>query len=211
MDERLFFLINGRWHTPALDFVMGAASSLDAWLPVIVLAVLLTAWLGRRRAWLFLLALALMLAVGDGLVSNSLKHLVHRPRPFQAVANVRQVELARWVRPRFLALFQAPMVTQSATPQSLEDPTGGRSFPSSHTVNNFCAAVLLTLFYRWRGALFFLVAGLVAYSRVYVGSHWPSDVLVSAVLGSGLALLLMAGFQAVLARFLPSGGDKASA
>lgn len=207
MDERLFSLVNGQWHTPALDWLMAAASSLDAWLPVIVLAVLLTAWLGRTRARSFLLALALTIAVGDGLVSNGLKHLVHRPRPFQTAANVRQVELVRHAHPRFLALFQAPVVTRSAAPQALADPTGGRSFPSSHTVNNFCIAVLLTLFYRWRGALFFLIAGLVAYSRIYVGSHWPSDVLVSAILGAGVALLVMAGFQAAFSRFLPRSGD----
>ena len=61
--------------------------------------------------------------------------------------------------------------------------------------------MLLTLFYRWRGALYFLPAVLVGYSRIYVGSHWPSDVLVSAALGAGLALVTMAVFQAVVNRW----------
>ena len=49
----------------------------------------------------------LMLAVGDGLVAGPLKHLIHRPRPWQAMAGVRQVDLARHARPRCLALVPA--------------------------------------------------------------------------------------------------------
>lgn len=207
MDVRLQFLINQRWTSPALDRLMAAASALDVWLPFLVLLVAAVAWFGRRRGRLFLVALALLLALGDGVVSNGLKHRVHRLRPFQAVASVRQVELARRVHPRLLALFQPPVVTQAGTAQPPPEPDGGRSFPSSHTLNNFCAAVLLTLFYRWRGALYFLLAALVGYSRVYVGSHWPSDVLISALLGAGLALVTMAAFQVLAvrwARFSPS-------
>ncbi len=201
MDERVFPLINGQWTGPTLDRVMAVASSLNFWLPFIVVLILLTAWFGRRRARVFLLALGLMLAVGDGVVSNTLKHLVHRPRPFQSVADVRQVDLARRVRPAVLAAFRPPVITRLSVPQLLTSPTAGRSFPSSHTLNNFCVATLLTLFYRWRGALYFLPASLVAYSRVYVGSHWPSDVLISALLGAGAALLGMAACQAVARRW----------
>ena len=201
MDVQLQFLINQRWTSPALDRLMAAASALDVWLPLLVLVAAAVAWFGRRRGRLFLVALALMLAVGDGVVSNGLKHLIHRLRPFQAVASVRQVELARRAHPRFLALFQPPVITRVASPLPPPEPTGGRSFPSSHTLNNFCAAVLLTLFYRGRGALYFLPASLVGYSRVYVGSHWPSDVLISALLGVGVALVTMAACQTALTRW----------
>ena len=207
MDARVFFLINSRWTNPVLDRLLAAASALDVWLPLIILLVGLTAWFGRRRARLFLLALGLMLVLGDAVVGNGLKHLVHRPRPFQALDGVRQVELARRARPRFVALFQPPLVTQLTAPQPLPTPTSGRSFPSDHTLNNFAAAVLLALFYRRWGWLYFFPAALVAYSRVYVGSHWPTDVLISAFLGSGLALVTMAAFQFCLSRdpALPGG------
>jgi undecaprenyl-diphosphatase len=197
MDQRLFFLINRQWTGPVLDRIMAAASSLDLWLPVIVALVLLTAWLGRARARLFLLALGLTLAVGDGLIDNPLKHTLHRPRPFQAMAGVRQVDLARRPWPRFLALFQPLSTSVTSGPLAIraDDPFPGRSFPSSHAVNNFGAATVLAFFYRRRGALYFPVAALVAYSRVYVGAHWPSDVAVSAVLGVGIALCVLAAMQ----------------
>ena len=206
MDQRLFFLINSRWTTPFLDRLMAAASALDVWLPFLILLLALTTWFGGRRARLFLLALGVMLLVGDAVVGNGLKHLVHRPRPFQSVDGVREVALARPAHPRFLALFQPPLITQTPPIVPLATPTAGRSFPSDHTLNNFAAAVLLALFYRRRGFLYFFPAMLVSYSRIYVGSHWPTDVLISALLGSGLALLTMALFQRFLSRWLPPPG-----
>ena len=204
MDQRLFFLINTRWTNPFLDRLMTAASAWDVWLPFVVLLVALTAWFGRRRARTFLLALGLLLLVGDALVGNGLKHLVHRPRPFQFLTGVREVELARRIHPRFFALFPPPIITRTPPLGPLPTPTSGRSFPSDHTLNNLAAAVLLALFYRRWGWLYFFPAFLVAYSRIYVGSHWPSDVLISALLGSGLALLTMAVFQRLLARWSPA-------
>ena len=200
MDQRIFFLINRQWTSPALDRIMAAASSLDLWLPFLVALVLGVAWLGRRRARWMLVTLGLMLAVGDGLIAGPLKHLIHRPRPWQAMAGVRQVDLARHARPRVAALFEPLDITLSSTPQpgGPADTGAGRSFPSSHVVNNFCAAMVLTLFYRRWGWLYFLPATLVAYSRVYVGAHWPSDVFVSVWLALGVALLFLAGLQGAM-------------
>src|SRR4029077_123859 len=71
-----------------------------------------------------------------------------------------------------------------------EGPVVGRSFPSGHAINNTIIATMAILFFGRLGALYLLPAGIVSYSRVYCGSHWPSDVLVSIVLGVGFSLLL---------------------
>ena len=106
----------------------------------------LTAWRGGRRARWMLVTLGLLLAVGETLVDNPLKHAVHRLRPWQAMAGVRQVDLARHVRPRLLALFQP--VTVSVTGPSAGRRPAPRAFVSLH---DFGAATVLTLFYRRRG------------------------------------------------------------
>jgi len=63
------------------DKIMAAASSLDAWLPLLVLVILATWWKGGFRARSFLLTVGIIVAVNDGVVANALKHLVDRPRP----------------------------------------------------------------------------------------------------------------------------------
>jgi undecaprenyl-diphosphatase len=66
---------------------------------------------------------------------------------------------------------------------------GVASFPSGHATTAFAAALLLGLWYpRWRAPLLVL-AGLVGLSRVVLGSHFPSDILGGALLGTGAALL----------------------
>ena len=61
----------------------------------------------------------------------------------------------------------------------------GHSFPSSHAANTFAAGTFLALrFPRWRPVL--AIPVLVAYSRVYVGVHYPSDVFGGAALGAGV-------------------------
>ncbi len=197
MDQSLFFLINGRWAAPVLDLPMAALSSWAFWWPLALAAALLLAAFGGFRGRAALLCLGLTLGLTDGVVVNSIKKAVGRPRPNAALEGVRIVDLQR-ARPRLLAVFLPPKVEYSRP--SIR-PARGASFPSSHTSNNFAVAVVLALFYRRRGWLYFVPAALIAYSRVYVGSHYPSDTLVAMVIGAGLACLVVAACEALWRRF----------
>jgi undecaprenyl-diphosphatase len=188
MDEKLLLLINRDWTSPTLDRVMAGASSFDAWTPIIVILILFLIVRGSFKMRAFLITAGLLVAISDGVISKTLKRVTDRPRPHQSLDDVRIVDLAK-AKPRLLALAQPAKVKQSRT--SLED-VEGRSFPSSHTMNTLAVAIAGAAFFGWRAWPLFAVAGLVAYSRIYTGSHWPSDVLTSLFLGTGTSLLLLA-------------------
>jgi undecaprenyl-diphosphatase len=188
MDEKLLLLINRDWTHPALDRVMALASNFAAWVPVLVVVGLVVLWRGSFRARAFLIVAGLAVGVNDGLVAKTLKRLVDRPRPHQSHSDVRIVDLAK-ASPRILAVTQPAKVKLSRA--TLEE-VAGRSFPSSHTMNTLAVALAGAAFYGRRAWPLFVMALTVAYSRIYTGAHWPSDVMTSLFLGAGVTLLVLA-------------------
>ena len=193
MDQDAFYLINHSWAHPALDTAMAVASSWDFWWPFLAVGGLAILAFGGFRARMMLLALGLSVGMTDAVVVNSLKHLVGRLRPHEMLVGARTLDLAK-AKPRFLARGK-PLKEEYSHPE--KRPMRGNSFPSGHAANNFAMATVVALFYRRWGWLAFLPASIVAYSRIYVGSHWPADVLVSCFLGAGTALAVVAGLAAV--------------
>lgn len=188
MDQQLLFMINRDWTHPVLDYVMAGASSFDLWWPFLLLAGLAAVIWGSWRLRAMLLAIGLAVGVTDALVVDTMKGLVGRPRPHEMVAGVRTLDLAK-AKPRLLAVGQP--LREEVSEKRLR-PASGNSFPSGHAANNFAVAAVCASFYRRRGWLVFLPAILVSYSRIYVGSHWPLDVVVSALIGAGIGFLTVA-------------------
>ncbi len=191
LDEKLLLLINREWTSPALDWFMATMSSFPAWLPLFVIAGLFVAVRGSFRTRAFLVVMLLAVALSDGVVAHSMKRIVNRPRPHQARDEVRVVDLAP-ATPRLLAIGKAATVKFSR--MSLEE-VEGRSYPSGHTMNSTAVAVVALAFFGWRAWWVVLVAAAVSYSRIYVGAHWPSDVVVSVFLSVGVTLLFLAAIE----------------
>jgi membrane-associated phospholipid phosphatase len=99
----------------------------------------------------------------NGLLTNGLKLVVNRPRPFAVYPEIQKL-----------------------------DKAGSYSFPSGHTSSAFAFATSVSLAYpQWYVvAPSFAWASLVGYSRMHLGVHYPSDVLVGALLGIGSAYLM---------------------
>lgn len=163
IDRVAFGLINGLWTHPTLDAIMPVITDIHKvpWFIYGVAPLGLGAWLhkGRQRALRVLVVAALAVGVCDLLAYRVIKPWVGRVRPQYAGIGVRML-----------------------TPQ------GGRlGFPSNHATNAGAAASVLSVAYPAAGIVFWSLAGLVAYSRVYVGAHYPFDVLAGLLLGGLLS------------------------
>ncbi len=166
---------------------MAALSDLNVWVPLLIALILFLLLRGGFRGRALVACVGVTLLVSETVVVQGLKKTIGRPRPKQT-QKVRLVQLQP-ARPKFLALFQKPRVHYSAEWQR---GTEGGSFPSAHVANNFIMGTFCALFFRRWGWLYFLMAAAVSYSRIYLGAHWPSDVVSSAFLAIGQALLMAA-------------------
>ena len=186
MDKTLLLLINREWTNPFLDWLMATFTNFDAWLPILVIAIFLLLWRGNFRVRSFVVVTLIAIGFTDGIFTQFAKKLVNRPRPAQSLAEVREVSLQK-KKPAILGIFLPVKVSLSQPPGG---PVDGRSFPSGHAMNNTVIATLAILFFGRIGALYILPAALVSYSRIYCGSHWPSDVFVSIFLAIGFSLVV---------------------
>ena len=130
---------------------------------ILVLVGLILWWRKHRE---LAIDVVVLIIISD-LVTGGLKLLFMRERPFEVLSDVHMLS---W----------GSLTT-----------AGGYAMPSGHTARGFAMATLIALGTRLRvGASVLAVATLVGLSRIYLGVHWPSDVLAGALLGILLALIM---------------------
>lgn len=167
-DETLFLWINNGWSSPLVDGLMIFATIAGDFIVWVALGFLFIFLKGasnyRRQAVIFLAVMAVA-----GLSIHAIKKMAPRDRP--------------------LKHFQKQIANKTITVNTPLNLLYHRSFPSGHSQAAFTAATFFALYYRRRRPLLYAAASLVAVSRVYLGVHFPSDVVLGSLFGAFMAWL----------------------
>ncbi len=163
IDVSFFYFINKTLANPLTDKVMPFITEGNNWFLVYIV---LLGWLfikGGAKGRVAVVMVLLLVTVTDQVNSFIIKDFFHRIRPCNVLPNVHL----------------------------LVNCTDSFSFTSSHAINNFGAATLLSYFYKNFRYVLFTTATLVALSRVFVGVHYPFDIICGGLLGVIAALIFI--------------------
>jgi undecaprenyl-diphosphatase len=183
IDTDLFLFFNGL-HVDWLDKVMVLITDMWAWFPLYLLLIYWTVKQYGKRCWWVFLAIGVVVLCSDQLSSHVCKPLFQRLRPCYNVELQDVIYL-----PKGMA--------------------GGKyGFVSSHAANTFAIAAFLTPVLRkfrpWAAIALYLWAFISSYSRIYIGYHYPSDIVCGSILGILVGLILWKVFQIIQRKYWKS-------
>jgi undecaprenyl-diphosphatase len=169
LDQSLFLIING-WHNSFMDPVMFSISSTIVWIPVYLVFLYFVFKTYGKQGWYILLLVAITIALVDQGTVHLFKNTFQRLRPSHEPSLEGLVHIVNNYK------------------------GGDYGFVSSHAANNFALVTFLGFFlrksYKWLFPVMLAWAALIAYSRMYLGVHYPGDVLCGGLYGALVGYLV---------------------
>jgi undecaprenyl-diphosphatase len=166
LDIQAFLWLNS-FHNDFFDPIMAWISGRNSWFPMYGIIIGCIIWSQKKKSIGLLLMIILSVVISDQVCSSILKPLIHRLRPCHEPAILHLVHLV--------------------------GNCGGQfGFCSSHAANTFALVTCLVLFFgkQFAGIKYLYIwAIIISYSRIYVGVHYPIDVLAGAGVGVLVAFL----------------------
>ncbi len=180
LDTQLFLQVNTVFTSPVLDTIFPWWREGNAWMPLYLFLIVFMLQNFKRNALGWILFALLTITLSDQISSHLIKPFFQRLRPCNEPLLANQIRLL------------------------LNGCSGGYSFTSSHATNHFAFAVFVyrTLGFaigKWKYALM-LWAASIAYGQVYVGVHYPLDILVGSILGTAIGYFTAKGFERLLGK-----------
>jgi undecaprenyl-diphosphatase len=166
-DTNLFLYLNAL-HTPFFDKIMWLISGKLTWLPLYLAIIAHYIYHERKKSWLPIICTILAVVISDQISSSVIKPLFERLRPSHEPAIEQLVHIVNGYKG---GLF---------------------GFVSSHAANSFAVAVFTSLAFRIPIYTWAIIAWavIVSYSRIYLGVHYPADIMGGAIIGIFSALLM---------------------
>lgn len=183
LDTFLFFLINGA-HTPFMDQVFYYASNKLVWIPLYVFFIYRISKTYPGKIWLLFIFIALMILVTDQ-AANLFKNGVARYRPTHEPAIMNLVHTVMGYRGGLYGFF------------------------SGHAANSAAVATLVIILNRSERAILILsviYVFITCYSRMYLGVHYPSDILAGVTAGIITGFLTATGFRYTIKKWKKTQG-----
>jgi undecaprenyl-diphosphatase len=181
-DHSLFLFLNGM-HNEFWDVVMYWTSEKLTWIPLYLLWLIYIIRKQKYYSVIYLLFVALLITCSDQASVHLFKDVFMRPRPCHE------------------PLLQGMVHTVNG------ECGGDYGFVSSHAANFFALAMFFTLTtgrdfkkYAW---ISFVLAGFISYSRIYLGVHFPGDVLCGSILGLLIGFLISILYHFITSKYFP--------
>ena len=180
-DYKLFSKINGEWHNSFFDAFFPFTRETFLWVPLYFFLILFVIINFKKFGWLWVLFFIINVFVSDFISSSVIKEYIFHLRPCRDPAVADHI--------RFLIKY-CP---------------GSSGFTSSHAANHFAAAMFIfatlkqKVNRRWL-ALIFLWAFVPSYAQVYVGVHFPTDIIGGIFVGLMLGYLVAYLFNRIIKR-----------